>query len=220
MWEAIDVYSKADLCRERWNALLQKAGAKTSPSKWYDTLTAAYAEPQRHYHNQQHIAACLAEFDIARTLAQHATAVELALWFHDAVYDPRAHDNEERSAALLKQCAIEVGLPPLLTQTASNLVMATKTHSVGDDADAALIVDIDLSILGAEPKRFSEYEDQIRLEYAWVPEAVFASKRAEILEKFLARDRIFTTQRFYQKYERQARRNLAASVNNLRQLTS
>jgi predicted metal-dependent HD superfamily phosphohydrolase len=194
------------------------AGIAEAPAEWYDRLRAAYAEPHRHYHNQQHIAECLAEFDRARHLARHPTAVELALWFHDAVYNSKASDNEEQSAALLKSCAAEGRMTDSLAETATGLVMVTKNHDVHADPDAALMVDVDLSILGQSEKRFSEYEQQIRQEYAWVPQAIFASNRAEILNRFLARPTIFATEWFRTKYEQQARRNLKASILNLRQL--
>ena len=200
----------------RWSGLWRAIGVADAPAQWYERLTTAYAESHRHYHNQRHIAECLAEFDQARHLAVHPTAVELALWFHDVVYKPRASDNEEQSAALLKRCAAETGLPHSLTETAARLVMATKNHETGADSDAALMVDVDLSILGQSEDRFSEYERQIRKEYKWVPRPIFASKRVEILERFLARPTIFATEFFRAKYEQQARRNLQGSIDNLR----
>ncbi len=202
--------------KDRWLALLSSAGATGEGGAWYNRLTAAHAEPQRHYHNQQHIAECLAEFDSARQLAAQPVAVELALWFHDAVYDPKAADNEEQSAALARRCLAEVGVSEALSEIVARLVLCTKSHETGADADAALMVDVDLSILGREEARFFEYEDQIRREYAWVPEEVFAPRRAEILERFLARKRIFATEWFGKKYEAAARRNLAVSVARLK----
>ena len=192
-------------------------GADKSAAGWYDRLTLAYAEPQRHYHDRQHITECLAEFDQARHLALQSGAVELALWFHDAVYDPKAPDNEERSAALAERCLLESSMPDALAVTVAKLVMATKHHEVNASVDAGLMVDVDLSILGRDEKRFSEYEWQIRQEYNWVPNAVFASKRAEVLEKILSRNRIYATEWFQNKYERQARMNLSESINHLRQ---
>ena len=175
-----------------------------------------YAEPQRHYHNQQHIAECLTEFDQALHLARRPVEAELALWFHDAVYDPIRGDNEEQSAALAKRCLVEAGMGSGPGEAVAKLVMATKRHEQDPDSDAGLVVDVDLSILGQDEQRFSEYERQIRQEYAWVPEAVFASKRAEILQGFLAREQIFATEWFRTKYERHARRNLEASIRELR----
>jgi predicted metal-dependent HD superfamily phosphohydrolase len=95
-------------------------------------------------------------------------------------------------------------------------VLATKQHDGSLHPDAPLLVDVDLSILGQPPERFWQYENQIRAEYEWVPNEVFATRRAEILEQFLARKRIYSTDNFFRKYEAQARMNLRASVENLR----
>ena len=202
---------------DRWQRLWQSAGAAGDATKWYEALTRAYAEPQRHYHNQQHIAECLAEFDGARHLAQQPVAVEFALWFHDAVYEPKAGDNEERSAAMARSCLEASGLPQL-GATVSELVMATKTHSTEAGPDAALMVDVDLSILGQDERRFAEYEAQIREEYRSIPKLIFNFKRAEILKRFLARERIYATDFFANKYEQKARRNLEGSIQRLKRL--
>ena len=201
--------------QDRWRQLWQAAGASGDGGPWYERLTQAYAEPQRHYHNQQHIAECLAEFDGARPHAHQPAAVELALWFHDAVYDPKAGDNEEQSAALAKNCVEAAGLSTLAS-TVSELVMATKTHSTEAGPDAALVVDIDLSILGQSEARFAEYESQIRKEYGWVPQLIFNSKRKEILQRFLGREHIYTTEYFANRYEEAARRNLERSIGKLK----
>src|SRR5436305_3380271 len=89
---------------DRWKALWRAARAREAPDGWYERLTLAYSEPERHYHNQQHIAECLHEFDRAAHLAQQPQAIEFALWFHDATYDPKAGDNEEKSASLASAC--------------------------------------------------------------------------------------------------------------------
>lgn len=183
---------------------------------WYDRLTHAYAEGRRHYHNQRHIAECLGEFDAARHLVGQAEAVELALWFHDAVYNARAGDNEERSAALAKRCLDEAGVSALISNAVVELVMATKHHQPGENVDAGVMIDIDLSILGQSEERFLAYEGQIRKEYKWVPQIIFRPKRATILEGFLRRDRIYRTDWFYDKYEEKARRNIEASIGKLR----
>ena len=203
--------------QDRWLRLWQAAVASGDGATWYEKLTRAYAEPQRHYHNQQHIAECLAEFDGARHLTQQPAAVELALWFHDAVYDPKASDNEERSAALARSC-LETGGASRLAATVSDLVMATKSHSTEAGPDAALTFDADLSILGQGEQRFAEYEAQIREEYRWVPKLIFNLKRAEILERFLARSRIYATDFFAAKCEQQARRNLEGSIRQLKRV--
>lgn len=203
--------------QERWLQLWRSVGLGGDAAPWYEKLTQAYAEPQRHYHNQQHLAECLAEFDGAKHLAQDPATVELALWFHDAVYDPKAGDNEERSAAMAVNC-LEAGGQSKLAATVGGLVLATKSHSTEAGPDAGLLVDVDLSILGKDEPRFSEYEAQIREEYRWVPGLVFKPKRAEILQRFLDRKRIYTTDLFAAKYEDTARRNLENSIRKLKRV--
>ena len=206
--------------RDRWVTLWRATGAGGDAAGWYERLTSAYAEPHRYYHTQHHIAECLAEFDRVRRLARHPTAVELALWFHDAVYDPRAADNEEQSAALAKSCFAAFKVADALPETVAKLIMATKTHELNAGDDAELVIDIDLSVLGRDEEGFLQYEQQIRREYAWVPDLVFASKRLEILQRFVAREHLFATKWFRNKYEAQARRNLKASNTKLKRLCS
>jgi predicted metal-dependent HD superfamily phosphohydrolase len=201
---------------DRWRQLWRGLGLEGEPLAPYRELVTLCSQPHRHYHNQRHIAECLAEFDSARHLAGQPAAVELAIWFHDAVYDPRASDNEERSAELAGRWISEAGGPATLCDAVAALVMATKAHEASLHSDAPLLVDVDLSILGQPEARFLEYEAQIRLEYDWVPEALFAVKRAEILERFLARDRIYATGLFFSKYEHEARANLHRSLKRLR----
>jgi predicted metal-dependent HD superfamily phosphohydrolase len=203
------------LDRARWNGLCDQIGTQKETAAWYDQLAGLYSEPHRHYHNAQHIADCLNEFDSARTIAREPLAIELALWFHDAVYDPRAPDNEERSAELAARFIVKTNAAKAIQPSVVQLVLATKTHDGSLHADAPLMVDIDLSIFGKSPERFWEYEKQIRKEYEWVPENIFKSKRAEILKRFLAREKIFNTELFFSKYEQPARANLAESIRRL-----
>jgi len=201
---------------ERWTQVWQAAGCAGGPRPCFDLLIAAYAEPQRHYHNLQHIEESLAIFDSARHLAHQPAAVEMAIWFHDAVYDPKASDNEERSAALGVKCLSQATAPHTFIETVHRLILVTKTHDAGSDTDACLLVDVDLSILGQPEPRFQEFEAQIRKEYAWVPTLIFAGKRSEILARFLQRDSIYHGSFFREKLEQQARRNLRASIAALR----
>lgn len=201
---------------DRWQALLRAAGVSQPVSDWYHRLTAAYGEPHRHYHTDRHVAECLAEFARAQGLVRHPVAVELALWFHDAVYDPKAGDNEVRSAALAGECLDACGLPASLVEKLARFILATRHHEPGADIDAAVTVDVDLSILGKDQGRFSEYEAQIGREYTWVPRAVFCTKRVELLDRFLARSHIFATKYSRSRCERLARQNLKRSINRLR----
>jgi predicted metal-dependent HD superfamily phosphohydrolase len=204
---------------ERWGKLWREIGAKDDGLAVYQELVSLYSEPHRHYHNLTHVAECLNEFDTARNLAKQPLAVELAIWFHDAIYDTRAANNEEKSAELAQKRIADAKAGGELSASAFALVMATKTHDPSLHLDAPLLADIDLSILGKPEERFWEYESQIRREYDWVPEGIFATKRAEILERFLDRERIFYTKQFFDRCEKQARANLQASVQKLKNRT-
>jgi predicted metal-dependent HD superfamily phosphohydrolase len=195
-----------------WQRLWRALGADPVPNGLYNQLVAAYSEPHRHYHTLQHLRACLAHLDAAASLAQHPAEVELALWFHDAVYDPRCGDNEERSAEWAWRSILAAGCEEDVAQRVQSLVLATKGHEAGDSPDARLLVDIDLAILGAAPARFDAYEDEIRAEYAHVPEAQFRSGRTQVLNAFLARERIYLTSAFHDALEHRARENIGRSL--------
>jgi predicted metal-dependent HD superfamily phosphohydrolase len=165
-----------------------------------EQLLARYREPHRHYHTLQHLEECFEKLDELRDLAPHPGDVELALWFHDAIYDTRRDDNEARSADWARAAVGE---------RVAELVMATRHDAQPTDMDARVLVDVDLSILGAPDARFAQYERQVREEYRWVPALIYRRKRRQILDGFLARPTIYNTGRFIERYEAQARRNLA-----------
>ncbi|MBK8092898.1 MAG: hypothetical protein IPK32_13165 [Verrucomicrobiaceae bacterium] len=174
-------------------------------------LMEAWQEPQRAYHALQHLAECLGWLDRVQEEVQmpNRDAVELALWFHDAVYDPRAADNEERSAEMACEC-----LDATLANEVRRMILVTRTHRA-ECEDELWMVDIDLAILGAERSRFDEFERQIRAEYAWVPEALYREKRAEILRGFLERGKLFQTAFFRERLEDRARENLRRLIESL-----
>jgi predicted metal-dependent HD superfamily phosphohydrolase len=204
------------LLEQRWCALWTELKANADPLPSFHLLVDHYSEPHRAYHNLRHIEECPRELDTVASEAKDRVAVALALWFHDAIYEPRGSDNEEQSAALMLKVCAEAGVPATTLAASQVLIMATKTHTGSGHLDIPLIVDIDLSILGKDSERFEEYEHQIRQEYAWVPAQVFRTKRAEILENFLARQTIYCTSRFQENYEVRARTNLKNSIAKLR----
>lgn len=204
---------------ERWARIWRQVTSTGDPEPVYEELVSRYSESPRHYHNLHHIAECLSEFDLASHLASDPLSLELAIWFHDAVYDTKAAENEERSADLARQHIGQVGGSAALCESVAALVLATKAHEAITHPDAALLIDVDLSILGQRNERFQEYEAQIRREYAWVPESTFSVRRAEILQGFLARERIYTTGPFFTKFEKQARGNLQNSIQRLKSST-
>jgi predicted metal-dependent HD superfamily phosphohydrolase len=197
----------------RWSGLWMALGVLRAPN--VGPLIDRYSSPARHYHNLGHLRACLAELDRVRHLACDAPGVELALWYHDAIYDPTRSDNEQRSADLAREDSKRAGLSPERIELIVSLILATRHDSPPATADQRLIVDIDLAILGGEQAEFDAYEVAIRQEYAHVPESDFRRGRAAILQRFLDRPRIYTTDYFHGKYEAAARANLRRSIDGL-----
>jgi len=198
--------------RANWNAAWHALGVAAPDEALCTELQRRYAEPQRHYHTMQHLGECLAWFELEQALAEHPAEVALALWFHDAVYDVHAHDNEARSADWARQALLAAGVDAEAAERVHALVMATRHDAVPEGRDAELLIDIDLSILGAGRERFDEYERQVHAEYGFVPEEVRLPRRRAILQRFLDRKAIYATPRMHAQLEAQARINLQRSI--------
>ncbi|WP_201305533.1 HD domain-containing protein [Alcanivorax sp. S71-1-4] len=186
-----------------------------APDRLRDALLQAYAEPQRAYHTAQHLAECLSLAAQHLALAPDAGQLLFALWFHDAVYAVNRSDNEQRSAAWAREALAEAGALESDQEAVHRLILVTRHHNLARQDDEKLLVDIDLSILGAEPARFEESNRQIRQEYQWVPKPLYVQKRREILESFMARPFIYNTRPFQEDREAQARENLRTAIQAL-----
>lgn len=200
-----------DQLRKRWQATWA-ALERPVPDGLLERLLAAWREPQRHYHTLQHLEECLVLFDEVRADARQACEIELALWFHDAVYDVRAHDNEARSAQWADEALAAAGLDAQRCRRIHALIMATCHAAHPTSPDAALLTDIDLAILGAPDERFAQYEQQIRAEYAWVAPEIFGVRRKAILQGFLDRKNIYATAHMHERFDARARHNLAGAI--------
>jgi len=200
---------------QRWNRLCFRLNI--NPGTSYQQLIQAYSEPHRHYHNQQHISECLALLDWAEPKQNTLIdLVEVALWYHDVIYQPQKTDNEKQSAVIACQ------LSPLSThykKTIHSLIMATCHDTQANNDAKKLIIDIDLGILSQSEARFLEYENQIRKEYLWVSEAIYNAKRKKILQQFINRQSIYYTDYFQHHLEDRARYNINQSINKLQQIT-
>lgn len=202
--------------KERFIDLLKRIGAQSNPDSEFVKLKSAYSQPQRFYHNLAHIGNCLSDLDSAKHLAKKPDLVELAVWYHDAAYNPGAKDNEEKSAQLVYEVCLKFELPEELAGDARALILATKHNAIPERIDARILVDIDLSILGKPAQEFGEYEKNIRREYSWVSEEQFRQGRSAILQGFLDRSSIYSTDFFRSRYEARARKNLQMSLTKLR----
>lgn len=200
----------------RFQNLWKRLGARGDGANTFQDLAAAYDEPQRHYHTAVHIEDCLQQFDFAdRGLCLKPDNVEAALWFHDVVYDPRAFDNENRSAIWAREALGAAGARAEAIREIERLILLTKHTQAPTDACGALLIDIDLCILGRQPPVYARYCAMIREEFAWVEEALFREKRAEILSAFLKRPAIYRTDCFHSIFEKQARENIARELDSL-----
>lgn len=199
---------------EQWFSAWTALGISPSPAlhALHSELIRRYSEPHRYYHTLRHLAECFERLAELESYLTHKPEVQLALWFHDTVYNTHRSDNEALSAQWAADAAQSFGVKKSSIKHISELILSTRHTTEPQNADAKALVDADLAILGADPERYAEYEQQIRQEYAWVPEPEFQSQRAALLKQFLARKHIFSTGLFRQYYEHQARANLQASL--------
>lgn len=204
--------------QRRWDALSTGAGCdpETAASALQD-LVRAYGEPHRHYHTLDHIADLLELLDRHGVDAQDRDALTLAILYHDIVYDPRRPDNEPASARLASERLTSVGFAQELVDKVARYILATRHDQpvATADADLALLLDLDLAILAAAPDRYRAYARAVRQEYAFVPDELYRPGRRRVLQGFLARGRIYITDRLQRLWEDPARANLAAEIAEL-----
>jgi len=192
-----------------------------------DDLLNRYAEPSRRYHTLEHLAEVLqtvrslsspddpgASFGLPTPGA--FTAVALAAWFHDAVYDPRSATNESESASLATEVLAGLGVDPDLTDEVARLVRITQSHVVApNDLNAMVLVDADLAILAARSERYDRYAADVRSEYGHVPDDAYREGRARVLRHFAGLGSIYHCDQMVMRCDDPARRNLARELERL-----
>ena len=197
--------------RRKWHDLLVSwAVDPIVADQSFDGVCEHYSGLGRFYHTLDHVENVLGTVESLASLAPHQNAVKLAAWLHDVIYDSRASDNEERSADYAEQMCENLSIPD--GHLVADLILKTKTHDAGSDADARVLIDADLAILGTDDLSYRAYAQKIRDEYDWVPEPQFRSGRRLVLERFLSRPRIF---HLLIHLESTARRNIAAEIARL-----
>src|SRR5262245_21578013 len=207
------------LLSETWRRLAARQGVGADLTQpVLDELIGAYREPARQYHTLDHIAALLRQLDEHGDGVIDRDAVALAILFHDVVYDPRRQDNEQASAAVARQRLTALGFAtPLIDKVAAYIEATQHGRKLDADADPdlALLLDLDLSTLAAAPDAYRRYASAIRREYAHVPDALYRRGRRQILDGFLARQRIYRTERLHGLWEARARANLSEEIAGL-----
>jgi predicted metal-dependent HD superfamily phosphohydrolase len=189
--------------------------SQVSGDALFQELVQKYSEPHRHYHNLSHIASCLEEAKKLGLTEKSQVLIELAIWFHDAIYDLKSKNNERKSAEFFRQIASQSEIDPIITQKVCKMILATEKHELPEGIEIPELktfLDIDLSILGSNAERFQKYNEDIRQEYSWVPSILYHFKRKQILRAFLDREELYFTPEFKAKYETQARKNLLSAL--------
>lgn len=197
----------------RFKAALQASGAGKAGDQTFERLVSHYGESSRHYHNLRHITHCLDGLEEFRGQAQHPQEVALALWFHDAIYNPKAKDNEEKSAQLARRELQDLGIPSDCIERICIHILATKHHQA-EHEDSRLVIDLDLSILAVSRARYEEFETQIRQEYAHVPGVLFRFARRKVLRGFLDKKNIYALSCTRLRWEQPARENLLRALSS------
>lgn len=200
--------------RKRWRRLME-AWSLNSNEDTFQALVDAYSEPGRHYHTLAHVDACLHHLDRCSPDVERPCELELALWFHDAVYQPLSGDNEKRSADWASSFLLENGASPEAAARVHRLIMVTEHNVPTVTRDESFLVDIDLTILGSDANTYEVFERGVRQEYQEVPETIFRKRRAEVLKGFLERGAIYQNEPFTTERETQARLNLATALTRL-----
>jgi predicted metal-dependent HD superfamily phosphohydrolase len=196
----------------RWRSLLDGPAAEEIGRD----LVARWSAPHRHYHTLDHLERVLSIVDSNATEAAEPDAVRLAVWFHDAVYDPRRTDNEDASAALAARVLPTAGVPAPTVAAVARLVRLTATHDPAPgDTDGALLCDADLAVLAGDPGEYAAYTAAVRAEYAHVPTEAFRLGRAAVLRQLCALPTLYRLPSLRDRWEERARANLAAELRSL-----
>lgn len=180
----------------------------------FHSLVAAYTGDDRYYHNTDHIEKCLDELYAAEDYTVYPREVELALWFHDAIYDPLSSDNEHKCAEWVASFLGTYRAPQEVISRVVGLIRATRHTGTVQTQDESILVDIDLLVLGSDRGTYDAFEAGIRKEYEKVPIVIYNEERAKVLDRFLQRPKIYFNGVFA-NCEEQARANLTDAIAQL-----
>ncbi|MCP4982651.1 MAG: hypothetical protein GY935_19410 [Gammaproteobacteria bacterium] len=202
-----------DICGiDRFHSLWQRCLLVAMPDHSvaiHKQLLYAYNEPQRHYHTLAHIEHCLGMFDSCESLVDNPDALEIAVWFHDVIYEPEKSDNEANSAELYLELSEGVHATELRQLVARLIIATLHDGSPLEDSDARYMIDIDLSSFGLAWEEFERDSQNLRAEKPGLSDADYYHKLADFRSKLLSRDRFFYTEFFCQRYEQQVQDNLS-----------
>lgn len=199
---------------DRWLRLMGAFGFNNNEGT-FRSLISAYSEKHRFYHTLEHVSDCLRYLDTCSSIINEKREVELAIWFHDSIYNPLSGKNERRSADWAASFLSTNSATDDLKSKIRRLIMATKHDTPPHTKDESILVDIDLAILGTDAATYNMFEKAVRQEYQIIPIFLYRKKRAEVLSQFIERPLIYQNEPFISEREQQARVNLANAISNL-----
>lgn len=196
--------------------LVKKYTADDSISKHlWNEIVINYCDAGRYYHNLNHLEAIIRELSDVKDSIPHWDTAMFSVFYHDIVYNALRSDNEAQSADKAQLRLQEIGFPKDQTTQCVLQILATKGHNPGGDITTQLFIDADLAILGKPTQAYTEYSENLRKEFFIYTDKEYKAGRKKILKHFLAMDRIFKTEHFYNKYEKQARKNIESELSLL-----
>lgn len=194
----LNIFLKIRFCGDMWTS--------------FEDLKNRYNEGYRAYHTFDHLCMMFKEMYKNFNLLNHFKIDEgvmlIAIFYHDAVYDPKRNDNEEKSVEFFKNSVLYPVLSERNQELVIRMILDSKHISEPSFITSQLFCDLDLSILGQEPDIFDKYENNIRTEYSFVSESDYRKGRIAFLSSLLKRENIYSTADFREKYENKARKNI------------
>jgi len=184
-------------------------------SKCFDEIILAHEDEGRYYHNLEHLNDLFTELEQASHLIDDFNLVNIAVFYHDIIYNPTANNNEEKSAEFSSNHLKLMGASEQLIKSVHEAIIRTKKHSESENNNINLFTDADLSILATKPEDYKNYSQKIRYEYITYPSYLFDKGRIQALKQLMDTGRIFKTEYFYKLYEKQALDNLQDELKSL-----
>ncbi|MGN7706358.1 HD domain-containing protein [Chryseobacterium sp. 22543] len=178
----------------------------------WNELETRYSEKGRYYHNLFHLENMFHELEAVKVNISDFKAIAFSVFYHDIIYDATSKSNEEKSAAKVEKRLAELHINNDKITIISEQILATKSHQKSDHEDTNYLLDADLSVLGKDFTTYLEYTQNIRKEYSIYPDFLYKPGRKKVLRHFLELESIFKTEYFKEKYEMQAKENIAAEL--------
>jgi len=205
-----------DILKEYWNSTILKYTDELYADELFSNIIKHYTESSRYYHNQTHILKMLDFSFLYIDKIQDADTLQLAIFYHDIIYNSLNKNNETESAALAVEQLSKTNFPKEKIKLVEQFIVSTQKHfPIIEHLDLHYFLDFDLAILGTERSIYIDYAEKIRKEYKWVPTFLYNKNRKKVLQHFLEREHIYFTEIFSNLYEENARKNLLFEIDEL-----